>query len=149
MRKIRVLSILLIFSPVLSVFAQDNAPKQQVQAIRKNIYTNVLNLSREEGDRFWPVFDEMQAKLNEIKKKAKIERLNISENYEKLTDAQMERALDNLLDLQQQSLDIQKKYYQKFKKLIPIKKVALLPKAEREFKKELLKIIQGYKDSDE
>ena len=141
--------VFLFLLPAIHVFAQDNTPRQQVQTIRKDVYTKVLNLTAEEGTRFWPVFDEMQAKLNEIKKRAKIERLNISENYDKLTDVQMGRALDNLLAYQQQSIDIQKKYYQKFKKLIPIKKVALLPKAEREFKKELLKIIQGYKDTDE
>ncbi len=149
MRKRQVAFLIFLLTVSIQAFAQDNSPKQKVQTIRRDVYSRILNLTPDESDRFWPVFDEMQAKLNEVKKKAKIERLNISENYNKLTDAQMEHALDNLLGYQQESLDIQKKYYQKFKKLIPIKKVALLPKAEREFKKELLKIIQGYKDSDE
>jgi len=141
--------LLLLFCTLIQGFAQESNPPQQVQTVRKDVYTRVLNLNADEASRFWPVFDEMQAKLNEISKKTRIERLNISENYNKLTDAQMERALDNLFDLQQQSLDIQKKYYQKFKKVLPIKKAALMPKAKREFEKELLKIIQGYKDSEE
>ena len=141
--------IFLLFCTFTNGFAQETNPAQQVQSIRKDVYTRTLNLSTDESNRFWPVFDEMQAKLNEINKKTRIERQNINQNYNTLTDAQMERAVDNLLDLQQQSLDIQKKYYQKFKKVIPIKKVALMPKAKREFEKELLKIIQGYKDSDE
>lgn len=149
MSKNCIVVFLLLFCAKIPVFAQENSPRQQVQNIRIQVYTKILRLTDDEANRFWPVFDEMQAKLNEIKKKAKIERLNISDNYDKLTDIQMEHSLDNLLEYQQQSLDIQKKYYQKFKKLIPIKKVALLPNAEREFKKELLKIIQGYKESDE
>src|ERR1017187_999754 len=111
---------------------QNSESNQQVNTIRKDVYTRILKLTDDEAQKFWPVFDEMQAKLNEIKTKSGIERKNITNNYNTLTDAQMERALDNLLDLEQQSLDIQKKYYQKFKKLLPIKKVALLPKADRE-----------------
>jgi len=142
-------AIFLLFCTLTQGFAQEANPSPQVQTIRKEIYTRVLNLNTDEASRFWPVFNEMQAKLNEINKKTRIERQNISQNYNTLTDAQMERALDNMQDLQQQSLDIQKKYYQKFKKVIPIKKVALMPKAKREFEKELLKIIQGYKDTEE
>ena len=141
--------IFLLFCTFTQSFAQDNNPPQQVQNIRKEVYTRVLKLNADEAERFWPVFNEMQAKLNEVNKKIRIEGKNISQNYNTLTDAQMERALDNTLDLQQQSLDIQKKYSQKFKKVIPIKKVALMPRAKREFEKELLKIIQGYKDTEE
>ena len=149
MRKSLTAVIFLLFCTFIQGFAQESNSTKQVQIVRKDVYTRVLNLTVDEANRFWPVFDEMQAKLNEINKKTRIERQNISQNYSTLTDAQMERALDNMFELQQQSLDIQKKYYQKFKKLIPIKKVALMPKAKREFEKELLKIIQGYKDSDE
>jgi hypothetical protein len=146
MKKSLMAILILLFSFQIHSPAQE--AQQQVQTIRKNVYTRVLSLTDDEAKKFWPVFDEMQAKINEIKKKAKIERLNIAENYSKLTDQQMERALDNLLALEQEALDIKKKYYQKFKKVIPIKKVALLPKADREFKKELLKIIKGYRDDE-
>jgi Skp family chaperone for outer membrane proteins len=131
-----------------SLKSQAQEAQQQIQTIRKNVYTRVLSLSDDEAAKFWPVFDEMQAKLNEIKKKAKIERLNIAQNYGSLTDAQMERALDNLLALEQEALDVKKKYYQKFKKVLPIKKVALLPKADREFRKELLNIYKHLKQED-
>jgi len=136
----------LLFCSCMHSYAQDDGT-MDVQKIRKNVYTQVLSLNDDEAKRFWPVFDEMQAKLNEIKNKSAIERKNINDNYATLTDAQMERSLDNLLDYEQQSLDIQKKYYDKFKKLLPIKKVALLPKADREFKKKILLIYQKMKDA--
>jgi hypothetical protein len=131
------------------VHAQEVNVPEQIQTIRKSTYSKVLELTDAEAQKFWPVFEEMQAKLNEIRKQAKIERLNIAKNYDKLTDAQMERALDNLLTLEQDGLDVKKKYYQKFKKVLPIKKVAKLPKAEREFKKELLNRIKSYRDLEE
>jgi hypothetical protein len=141
------LTLLLLFN--IKGRAQDAGPELQIQTIRKNVYTRVLSLTDDEGKKFWPVFDEMQAKLNEIKKKSKVERMNIVQNYSKLTDAQMERALDNMLALEQEGFDVKKSYYQKFKKVLPIKKVALMAKADREFKKELLQIYKKLKDSDE
>jgi len=147
MKKSRLALLILLLCVNIGAMAQD--AQQQIQTIRKNAYTRVLSLTDEEAAKFWPVFDEMQAKLNEINKQAKIERLNIADNYSKLTDKQMERALDNLIALEQQRLDIKKEYYAKFKKLIPIKKVALIPKADREFRKELLKIYKKLKDADD
>jgi len=149
MKKSLLAFLILLFCFNFQGHAQEGNTPQQVQTIRKNTYTKVLELTDAESQKFWPIFDEMQAKLNDIKKQSKIERLNIVQNYSKLTDAQMERALDNLLTLEQDGLDVKKKYYQKFKKVLPIKKVALLPRADREFKKELLKIIKGYRDADE
>ena len=43
----------------------------------------------------------------------------------------------------QKEFEIYRDYYEKFKKVLPIKKVAKLRRAEEDFKKELLKQIQG------
>ena len=141
--------LFLLLSISLQSNAQQNDPKMLVQNIRIDVYTRVLQLTPDEAKKFWPVFDEMEAKLKIIQKASHIERTNISDNYDKLTDDQMSRSLDNLLDLEQQALDLKKKYYQKFKKILPIKKVVLIPKADREFQAQLLKYYQGIKDSEE
>jgi len=147
MKKSLMALLILLFCINFNGFGQDTKVQQQVQTIRKTAYTRVLNLTDVEAQQFWPVFDEMQAKINEVKHKAKDERVNIAKNN--LSDAQMEHAIDNLLTYEQQGLDIKKKYYQKFKKILPIRKVALLPRAEAEFKRDLLRIIKNKVDSEE
>jgi hypothetical protein len=47
------------------------------------------------------------------------------------------------LSLKQREYELYKEYFEKFKKVLPIKKVALLRRAEEEFKKELIKNIKG------
>jgi hypothetical protein len=148
MKKSLMAIVILLFCFSVHSFAQDGA-RQQIEKIRKDAYTRVLSLSEDEAKKFWPVFDEMQEELNQINKKAKIERININRNYNKLTEAQMQRAVENLLTLEQEALDVKKKYYQKFMKIIPVKKVALFPKADREFHKDLISLYKGLKDADE
>src|SRR5436309_7158033 len=111
MRKSLKAFLFLLLFPGFYAFAQPNNAQQQIQTIRKNVYTRVLSLTDAEAKKFWPVFEEMQAKLNDINKKAKTERLNIAQNYTKLTDEEMEKAIDNLLALEQQALDVKVKYY--------------------------------------
>jgi hypothetical protein len=60
-----------------------------------------------------------------------------------MTDAELSKMIDRELDFEQQELDLKKQYNERFKKILPIQKVARLHAAENGFRKELL---QGAKD---
>ena len=53
--------------------------------------------------------------------------------------------MDEVFSTKQKELDVQKEYYAKYVKILPMKKVALLYQAENQFKKELLRIIKDKK----
>ena len=56
-----------------------------------------------------------------------------------MSDEELTKIANSELDFEQKMLDLKKKYYGEFLKVIPIKKVVLLEKSEHEFRKELLK----------
>jgi hypothetical protein len=56
-----------------------------------------------------------------------------------MTDQEAELFIDNETDFKVNEANLQKQYYTRFKQSLPIKKVALLIKAEDDFKRELLK----------
>jgi hypothetical protein len=118
-------------------------PKSEVEKIRKNVFTRVLILSDEEAKNFWPVFEKMQGEIETVRREMKKQGKYMMDNYGTLSDEEMDKGMQKMLDYEQQLVDIRKKYYPEFKKVLPIKKVILLQKAEREFKKELL---QTYRD---
>lgn len=128
---------------------QGPGPKEEVEKIRKNVYTRVLILSDEEAAKFWPVFDKMHEEMETIRKDMNREKKSIKDNYATLTDAELDKKMQNIFSLEQKILDVKKKYYTEFKKVLPMKKVALLQKAEREFKKELLGKIRERPEDDE
>ena len=128
---------------------QGPGPREEVEKIRKNVYTRVLILSDEEAQKFWPVFDKMQQEMEGIRKEMNREKKSIRDNYATLTDAELDKKMENIFALEQRALDVKKKYYPEFKKVLPMKKVALLQRADREFKKELIGKIRQMPEDDE
>jgi hypothetical protein len=120
--------------------AQDG---EKIKSLRIAVYTDVLKLTPQEAKLFWPVFEEYQKNLNELKYSEKKERNQAARNFNLLTDAEAQSVLNKMIDYEQKQLDLKKKYIEEFKKVIPIKKVLLLQKAELQFKKALLEKIKN------
>ncbi len=122
--------------------------KAQVETMRVGTYTNVLNLTAAEAEKFWPIFNEFQAQMEAYRMQLRRERKKIQQNYAIATDAQLQASIDRSFALQQSILDLEKRYTAEFKKAIPLKKIALLPKAERDFHRELLYKFKQARDED-
>lgn len=112
--------------------------KEKIKTLKIAHITSKLDLSAEEAQAFWPVYNEFEAKKDEAhkfmrkmrKKEATIDEMN---------DADVEKMIDEINNMRQQELNTFKEYYHKFKTILPIKKVAKLYKAEHSFKRDLLK----------
>jgi len=111
---------------------------EKFKAMKVGYITNKLNLTSSEAEKFWPVYNEFSAKKTAMHTKFKALRKSTKEKGE-LTDADIEKKLNERIALKQKDLDIEKEYLAKFKTLLPIKKVAKLYRAEESFKKDLLR----------
>lgn len=123
-----------------TVFAQGGSKKEALEAIKVGIITKKLALTPDEAKVFWPIYNLYEDELTTIRKKRKEEKN--TDDVASLNDKEVEKIVDGEILFRQQELDIIKKYHAQFKKILPIKKVALLYKAQDEYKKELLKQIQ-------
>lgn len=121
-------------------FAQEG---EKIKSLRIAIYTDVLKLSPQEAKLFWPVYEEYQSKLKDIKSEEKRERNQAVKNWSLLTDAEADVLLNKMIAFEQKQIDLKKQYIEEFKKVIPAKKVLLLTKAELQFKKALLEKIKN------
>lgn len=134
----------LIFAlfPVL-LFAQQ--PKEKLESLKIGFITERLKLSPEEAKVFWPVYNQYQDELEKIRKQRRETFRNPSETFDNLNDVELEKMVDNEIVFRQNELDIMKKYYPKFKQVLPVRKVALLYKTEEDFKRKLLEMIRERK----
>ena len=147
--------IISIFLIVMSVrgFAQQTPPtppippsppkKEKVEAMRIGFLTQKLDLTPEEAQKFWPVYNEFQKKREELHKKRREETKNAKQNVDSLSDKQVEAIVDGEMSFRQKNLDLEKEYHGKFKSVLPIKKVAKLYRAEDMFAHHLLEQISG------
>ncbi len=112
--------------------------KENIETLKIGFLTKRLDLTPEEAQKFWPVYNQFSDKLQDIRKKRREDFRDAKQKFEDLSDKEMEQAVDTDMANRQKELDIQKEYHAKFKAVLPIKKVARLYAAEEQFKMELL-----------
>lgn len=128
--------VLTIFSLVsLTGFTQNNGVKQ-IETAKIALITNRLNLSPEQAQQFWPIYNEFDTKKKEIKKSY---RKLVSEiNTLTTSDEKILANLKETLNLQQKEVDVEKDYMAKFLKTINVRQLAELYKAEQLFNNMLI-----------
>ena len=115
----------------------------KMKADRVSFLTDKLQLTVEEAQQFWPVYNEMNKKSDEIEVQIRTIVQNYKKNKETLSITELETMSDKMMELQSYSTKLDAEYYQKYKKVLPIRKIMELNQAEREFKHELLKQLKG------
>ena len=131
-----ILCLFILFT-FFKLFPQGGAKREKIEAIRVAFITQKLNLTVDESQKFWPVYNEYQDKLKAARQEFKRQSTIFT------NDKEAQDYLDAELLLKQRDFSLYKEYYDKIKKTIPVKKVAELRQAEEDFKKELLKQLQG------
>jgi hypothetical protein len=116
--------------------------REKVDAMKIGYLTDYLDLTPDEAKSFWPVYNKYQDELDQLRKTRKNNFLNEQMNFDSMSDADLEKMVDGEIAFHQSELDLQKKYHPQFKKILPIRKVAKLYRAEEEFKKRLLEMIR-------
>lgn len=111
--------------------------EEKIEALRIAFLTRYLDLSSEEAQKFWPVYNKMQDELKVVLDKEKD--LRNGKKIDDMTDEELTKMIAAHFENEQKILDIKKKYAEEFKKVLSLKKVALLADAENEFKREMLK----------
>jgi membrane-associated HD superfamily phosphohydrolase len=119
---------LMFFGVMASAVAQDDKADDEkvgggrLEAMKIAWLTKKLNLSPEEAQKFWPVYNQYTAELQKARKDARANN-------------------DDDLKTQQKMLDIRKKYEGEFGKSVSKEKVNTFYRAEREFLAEVQKRI--------
>ncbi|MES2655725.1 MAG: hypothetical protein V4620_09050 [Bacteroidota bacterium] len=132
----RILFISLIVGLTLLAKAQNG---ERLETMKIGFITERLNLTSEEAKVFWPVYNKFTDELKKLRQTTKGKISEEMADMTTMTDAEAEKVLNDMINFKASEAELMKKYAQEFKKVLPIKKVVLLFKAENDFKRELLK----------
>lgn len=127
----------------VTAIAQPNPEKREarVKAYRIAVFTEMLNLSEEEAQGFWPIYNDFQDKREQLQKQ-----LKPSKDLDSMNDKEVEEYLKKFHDTRQQELDLEKELSQRLRKVISIRKIAKIPNAEREFRERLVQKLRENKE---
>ena len=121
--------------------------KEMIQAQKVAFITRDLNLNSEEAEKFWPLYNEFQAKKEDLARpKKELEKTIRDQGPDKITDKQAEDLMNALLDYEQAVLDLKKIYVAKYKAAIGIKKTVQLFHSEKKFNDMLLRQLKNRRE---
>ena len=144
MKRGLIVSIMLAFLPLLQVTAQ-NPNLEKLNAYKIAFFTRRLNLTSQEAEKFWPVYNEFQDKRNAIQIERQILNRNFNQNELNMTDKEMIEAGDKHVALQVQEAALAQEYHKKFKEILSPAKVIRLYQAENQYRLQLLNELKDNK----
>ena len=99
--------------------------RASIQADRKAIVNQYMDLTDEEGQKFWPLYKEYRSEANKINDKLAKIILDYSASYnsQSVSDQQAEQMLSDYLAFEQEELTLRESYVPKFKQILPAIKV--------------------------
>ena len=140
-RLIPILILLVSFSS----FAQGGEKiKERIKAQKIAFITEKLSLTSEEAQQFWPIYNEIEAKKETLRKESTLKRK--AKKPDDLTEKEAETLLNEMLDIEDQKHQLQRELVTKLSNIISSKKIIQLMRAEREFDRKLLDRLKEFKD---
>jgi len=117
---------------------------ERIKSEKIAFFTDKLELTPEEAQVFWPVYNEYW----KASQKAHRETMaafgsTMPKKGETVSSSELEKRLDTYIKLAAQEQKVKSDFYPKFKKVLPIEKVAKLYQAEEAFRMKMLHSIGG------
>jgi len=144
MKKCLIFMVLMTLLPFSRVAAQ-NPNLEKLNAYKIAFFTRRLNLTSQEAEKFWPVYNEFQNKRNLIQQDRQALNKNINQNELNMSEKEMIDAGDKVISLQVQEASLAQEYHKKFREILSPVKVVKLYQAENQYRQLLLNELQNNK----
>lgn len=134
------LVITILFMAMNLSFAQkSNKPDfQKIKALKVAFFTERLALTTAEAETFWPVYNEYEKNRFRLGKKEHLEFYS-KLGDENVSEKEASELLRKYIKIEEEEEELDKAFTLRIKKLLSAKKTLLLIKAEKDFKKRLIK----------
>ncbi len=138
-RKIHLILLLCFISlTASSAFAKQMSSQDrqkwltEMRTYKHEFFTRELSLSKEQVSKFFPIYDEMEDKLNSISQQTReLERKTI--NDASASDLECEKAASAVFEQKKTEAEIELDYFDKFKTILSPRQLLNLKPTERKF----------------
>ena len=139
MKKLLIATITFLISAAPFAEAQN---RSRIDAERTAYFTRRLNLTVEEAERFWPVYNDYSSRRDKLNQDKNSLLRYVNQNYQNLSREELTEAGDKVIELGRQEAELAEEYHTRFMEVLPPGKVVLLYGAEMQFKTFLLNQLQ-------
>lgn len=136
-------SLLCIFALVGSIQAQENSKRDRIKSLRTGFFTQQLELSSADAEKFWPIYNQYDESLYNLRHKERTQIWKvIREKGHQLTVEKAEELLHTLQELRKEETLLKEEVEKKLLETFNAKMVLLVKKTEYNFHKHLLESVK-------
>ena len=132
-----IILLLLLVSSFQISLAQQGQHRERIKALKTAHITNELNLTSDEAEKFWPVYNATEERINELKKQERKLKMRLG-NGNDISDNEAMEILNQFIVIKDKIHTEEKQLIERLKKVLPPKKIIRLKKAEDSFNRKLL-----------
>jgi hypothetical protein len=119
-----------------------NTGMERLNAYKIAFFTKRLNLTPQEAEKFWPVYNEYQDSRNKLQTERQAIMRNFNQNELNMSGKEMTDLADRLVDLEVREASLTREFHIKIKTILSPVKVLRLYQAENQYRLQLLKELQ-------
>tara|TARA_R100000501_G_scaffold5874_1_gene12945 strand:- start:277 stop:732 length:456 start_codon:yes stop_codon:yes gene_type:complete len=138
------LIILLMFSGLWEMQSQNRSEshREKIKELKTAFFTQELNLDKQKAQKFWPIYNEYESELHELRKR---EHRDLP-NLECISEDEAEEMLKEYVIIERQDYVLKEKLFKDLKEIMSSQEIIKLHKLEDEFHKKLIKEYRSRKD---
>ena len=104
------LFVLIGFAGMVSAQRGGGARKDKIEAMKIGFLTQRLNLTPEEAQKFWPVYNRFNDEMERVRKGNRAKLMEEAGEMDNMSDGEAEKALNDMIASRAAELEIIKKY---------------------------------------
>lgn len=135
MKKLLLILLTISFCLSAEITLAQNTKREKIESLKIAFITKKLDLSPEDSQIFWPVYNQYQKEIGDL--------ILLRRAARKDSDPD---AIDEDLDIEGKIVDVRKKYRKEFARVLSPEKINQFYQAEREFREELIKQLKSRRE---
>ncbi|MFT6602042.1 MAG: hypothetical protein ACJAZZ_001185 [Dokdonia donghaensis] len=141
------ITLVLTFIIATTTIAQEDkeSKREKIKALKVAFITERLELTTDEAQTFWPVYNVYDGRVNDIYDTERKVMRELRTDFDTMDEAAATKTLQTIQSLEKQKLDARAELLSGLKDKITSKKTLVLFKAENDFRRDLLRKLRGDK----
>lgn len=123
----------------------ESLPQERIKAAKVAYLTRELNLTPEEAEKFWPVYNQYNEQREDLRDRIR-DLMEESRIRGYSSDDKANAALDEMLSIRERELQLERNFRKSMQGILPSRRLVALHQAEREFQKELIRRLQDRRE---
>ncbi len=141
------ITLILTLLIATTAISQENkeSKREKIKALKVAFITERLELTPDEAQTFWPVYNVYDGRMNDIYDNERKVMRELRSEFDTMDEATATTTLSNIQALEKQKLEARAKLLSGLKDKITSKKTLVLLKAENDFRRDLIRKLRGDK----